>query len=82
MQMLCYRTVLLAQTGICSGIHPIALEYNTSVIGFINECIDDVAPTVTVRTHPIQKPWITGNISIEIKDRTAAFKEPDTNSES
>ena len=25
-------------------------EYTTSVIGFINNCIDDVIPTVTVRT--------------------------------
>ena len=25
-RMLCYRTVLLAQTGICSGIHPMALR--------------------------------------------------------
>ena len=27
-------------------------EYTTSVIGFINKCIDDVVPTVTVRTYP------------------------------
>ena len=48
--MLSYRTVLLAQTGICSsdGIE----EYTTSVIGFINKCIDEVVPTVTVRTYP------------------------------
>ena len=26
-------------------------EYTTSVIGFINKCIDDVIPTVTVRTY-------------------------------
>ena len=32
-------------------------EYITSVIGFINKCIDDVVPTVTN-----QKPWITDNI--------------------
>ena len=27
-------------------------EYTTSVIGFIGKCIDDVVPTVTVRTYP------------------------------
>jgi hypothetical protein len=49
-QMLSYRTVLLAQTGICSGILPMALEYTTSVTGFINKLIDDVIPTVNVHT--------------------------------
>ena len=31
-------------------------EYITSVTGIINMCIDDVVPTVTVRTYPNQKP--------------------------
>ena len=57
-------------------------EYTTSVIGFINKCIDDVVPTVTARTYPNQKPWITGNICTELKARAATFKErassPDT----
>ena len=56
-QMLSYRTVLLAQTGICSEIPPMALR-STSVIGFINKCIDDVIPTLTMRRYPNQKPWI------------------------
>jgi hypothetical protein len=54
-------------------------EYTTSVIGFINKCIDDIVPTVTVLTNPNQKPWITGNIRIKLKGRAAAFKERDTN---
>jgi hypothetical protein len=54
-------------------------EYTTSVIGFINKCIDNVVPTVTVRTYPNQKSWITGNIRIELKARAAAFKERETN---
>ena len=29
-------------------------EYTTSVIGFINKYIDDIIPTVTVRTYPNQ----------------------------
>jgi hypothetical protein len=56
-------------------------EYTTSVIGFINKCINDVVPTVTVRTYPNQKPWITGNICTEQKARGAAFKERDANPE-
>ena len=54
-------------------------EYTTSVTGFINKCIEDVVPTVTVRTYPNQKPWITGNIRTELKARAAAFKERDSN---
>ena len=36
-------------------------EYTTSVTGFINKCMDDIVPTVTIRTYP-NKPWIIGNI--------------------
>ena len=54
-------------------------EYTTSVIGFIINCIEDVVPTVTVRTN--QKPLITGNIRTELKGRGAAFKVLDSNPE-
>jgi hypothetical protein len=54
-------------------------ENTTSIIGFINKCINNVIPTVTVRTYPNQKPWITGNIRIELKARASAFKERETN---
>jgi hypothetical protein len=54
-------------------------EYTTSVIGFINKCIDNVVPTVTVSTYPNQNSLITGNDRIELKARAAAFKERDTN---
>ena len=56
-------------------------EYTTPVTGFINKCIDDVVPTVTVRRHTNQKPWISGNILRELKGRAAAFKERDSNPE-
>ena len=56
-------------------------EYTTSVTGFINKCIEDLVPTVTVRTYPKQKPWITGNIRTELKGRAAALKERDSNPE-
>jgi hypothetical protein len=52
-------------------------EYTTPVIDFINKCIIDVSPTVTVYTYPNQKPWITG--SIELRARAAAFKKQDNN---
>ena len=42
-------------------------EYTISVNGFINKCIDEVIPTVTIRTYPNQNPWITGNIRTELK---------------
>ena len=63
-QMLNYRTIMLAQTGICSGIPSMALRstYTTSVTGFINKCIDDVVLKVTIHTYPNQNPWITSNI--------------------
>jgi hypothetical protein len=57
-------------------------EYTTSVTGFINKCIKDVVPTVTVCTYPNQKPCITGNIRTELKGRAAAFKVRDSNPES
>ena len=73
---------MLGQTGICSrDSSNVIEEYITSVIGFINKCIDDVIPTVTICTYPNQKPWITGNIHIELKARAATFKEQDTNLE-
>jgi hypothetical protein len=71
---------LLAQTGKCSGISSDGIEeYTTSVIGFINKCIDDVVPTVTIRIYPNQNPWITGNVGTELKARDAAFIERDFN---
>ena len=56
-------------------------KYTTSVIGFINKCIDDFIPTVTVHAYPTQTPWITGNIRTELKARAAAFKDRDSNPE-
>ena len=56
-------------------------EYITSVTGFINKCIDDVVPTVTVSTYPNKKPGITGNIRTDLKGTAAAFKERDSNLE-
>ncbi|CDQ60663.1 unnamed protein product [Oncorhynchus mykiss] len=49
-------------------------EYTISVTGFFNKCIENIVPTVTVRTYTNQKPWITGNIRTKLKGRAAAFK--------
>jgi hypothetical protein len=60
---------LLAQTGICSGIHPMALR-----------SISPQSPASSISASiSNQKPWITGNICTELKARAAAFKERDTN---
>ena len=81
-QMISYRTVLLSQTGICSGIPPNGTEeYTTSVIGLINKCIDNIVPTVTVCIYPNQKPWITGSSRTELKARATTNKERDSNPE-
>jgi hypothetical protein len=56
-------------------------EYTTSVTGFINKCIEDVVPILTVHTYPNQKPWITGNIGTDLKGRAATIKERDSNLE-
>ena len=80
-QMLSYRTVLLADWNMLQDSSNGIEEYTTSVIGVINKCIDDIIPTVTVRTYPIQKPWIRGSIRTELKVRATAFKERDSNPE-
>jgi hypothetical protein len=54
-----------------------ALQITPQTFGFINKCINDVVPTVTICTYPNQKPWITGSICTELKARAAAFKEWD-----
>ena len=56
-------------------------EFTTSGSGFINKCINDVVPTVTVHTNPNQMPWITGNNHTELKSRADAFKERANNPE-
>ena len=81
-QMLNYQTVLLAQTGTCSGILPMTLR-NTphQSLALSISASRTSSPTVTVRTYPNQKPWITGNICTELKSRAAAFKVRDSNPE-
>ena len=39
--------------------------YTTSFTVFINKCVDDTVPKVTIHTYPIQKLWLTGNIRTE-----------------
>jgi hypothetical protein len=54
--MLSYRTVSLAQTGKCSWDSSNNIEeFSTSVICFLNKCINDIVPTVTVLTYPNHK---------------------------
>ena len=76
MQMLRYRTVLLAQTGICYRIYPMALSSTPPQSPASSISALTIVPTVTVRTYPNQKPWTA---STELKARAAAFKKRDTN---
>jgi hypothetical protein len=50
--MLSYRTVLQADWNMFWDSSDGIEEYTTSVIGFINKCIDDVLPTVTYIPQP------------------------------
>ena len=38
--------------------------YTDTVTVFIKKCIEDVVPTVTIKTYPNQKPWIDGKTEI------------------
>ena len=40
---------------------------------FIRKCVDDVVPTITIRTYPNQKPWMNEDIHIILRALTAAF---------
>ena len=42
-------------------------DYTDSVTGFIRKCLEDVVPTVMIRTYPNQKPWIDGSIRTKLK---------------
>ena len=44
--------------------------YTDFVAGFIRMCIENVVPTVTIRTYPNQKPWIDWSINEKLKPRT------------
>ena len=65
-QMLNYRTVLLAQTGICSRDSSDGIEeFTTSVTsGFINKTIEDVVPTGTVCTYPTRSHGLQATFAL------------------
>ena len=46
-------------------------------MGFIIKCIDNVILTVTIRTYPNQKLWITVNIYTGLKARATDYKKWD-----
>ena len=49
-------------------------EFTTSVTGFINKCINDDVPIVTVHTYHNQMPWIAINIRTELKAKSCHFQ--------
>jgi hypothetical protein len=48
-------------------------EYMDTVTEFIRKCIEEVVPTMTIKTDTNQKPWIDGRICTKLKARTTAF---------
>ena len=41
--------------------------YTDTVTEYIRKCTGDVVPTVTIKTHPNQKPCIDGSIRAKLK---------------
>ena len=37
---------------------------------FIRKCIEDVVPTVTIKTYPNQRPWTDGSTHTKLKAPT------------
>ena len=48
-------------------------EYTDTVTEFIRKCIEDVVPTVTIKTYPNQKQWIDVSIHAILKTETIAL---------
>jgi hypothetical protein len=74
-QMLSYRTVLIAQTGICSGIPLMALRSTPQSLASSISALMTSSPQCL---SYIPQPE-TGNICTELKGRAAAFKQRDSN---
>ncbi len=53
-------------------------EYTEAVLGYISKCLDDVTVKTTVKLHPTNKPWLTGEIQSLLKLCDAAFRSGDT----
>jgi hypothetical protein len=47
--------------------------YTDKVTEFIRNCMEDVVPTVTIKTYPNQKLWIDGSIHARLKEQVTAF---------
>ena len=63
------RTVLKAQTGRCLKRQAATLkddvnleEYTTSVLAYINKCMDDVTIRKTIKITPNQKPLLNAEV--------------------
>ena len=52
-------------------------EYTDSVSAYISKCMDDVAPSVNVKTFPNQKPWVNGDVRDKLRARSSAFSSGD-----
>ena len=52
-------------------------EYTDSVSAYIPKCIDDVVPSVNVKTFPNLKPWVNGDVRDKLRARSSAFSSGD-----
>ncbi|KAI5088080.1 gastrula zinc finger protein XlCGF28.1-like [Silurus meridionalis] len=52
-------------------------EYTSTVTSYISKCVDDVTISKTITTRSNQKPWITANVHVLLKQRDSAFRSGD-----
>ena len=79
------RTVLKAQTGRCLKRQAATLkddvnleEYTTSVLAYINKCMDDVTIRKTIKITPNQKPLLNAEVRSLLRAWDAAFRSGDS----
>ena len=53
-------------------------EYTTSVLAYINKCMDDVTFRKTLRIIPNQKPWLNAVVRSLLRARDTAFRSGDS----
>jgi hypothetical protein len=61
------------------GLNPSSDELASSFTNDMNTAFDHFFPVNTIKFHPTDKPWITGQIKQLIKERQRAFHTDDRN---
>lgn len=52
-------------------------EYTSTVLFYIQNCVDNVTVDKLIRVYPNQKPWMTKEVQTLLKDRNTAFRSGD-----